>query len=280
MKTTGFSRKELLVAVAQWLAVPGDPDANLEAAIELIEQAGASGADIVVLPELWPCGYDIASLHEDVRAAAESLGGPRTNVLADLARRLHMWIFAGSVPELSGGQIYNTAVVFNRSGALVATHRKVHLYHPTGEHEIFAPGTELTSFVDDELGHVGVTVCFDGDFPETARALGERGADLIVQANAYEWEARSYWDLLYPAAALANAQWWVMANQCGTTSSGTCLGASMMISPAGEILAEARRAAPGENPEPELLLCLLSESTQIEEARVFAQLLREGVGPA
>jgi predicted amidohydrolase len=275
MSTIERPRENLVVAAAQWMAVPGDADANLTSALEMIERAAAGGADLVLLPELWISGYDTASLASDVKAAAEPLLSPRTSQLADAARRLGIWLFAGSVPELSEGLIYNTAPVFNRSGALVARHRKVHLYRPTGEDKIFAAGTELTSFVDDELGHIGVTLCFDGDFPETARALGQRGVDLIIQANAYEWEARSYWDLLYPAAALANAQWWVMANQCGTTPSGTCLGGSRVIAPTGDVLAEASRAIPGENPEPELLLYELKEPPETAGAREFAQLLRE-----
>ena len=300
MSTIERPRENLVVAAAQWMAVPGDADANLTSALEMIERAAAGGADLVLLPELWISGYDTASLASDVKAAAEPLLSPRTSQLADAARRLGIWLFAGSVPELSEGLIYNTAPVFNRSGALVARHRKVHLYRPTGEDKIFAAGTELTSFVDDELGHIGVTLCFDGDFPETARALGQRGGaaatpatpavptvlppriipnpldnKLIIQANAYEWEARSYWDLLYPAAALANAQWWVMANQCGTTPSGTCLGGSRVIAPTGDVLAEASRAIPGENPEPELLLYELKEPPETAGAREFAQLLRE-----
>jgi predicted amidohydrolase len=267
----------LLVAAAQWLATPGDPAGNLDAARHWVGQAAAAGADIVVLPELWPCGYDVAwrAGGRAAAAAAEPVPGRRTEVLGAVARRYGIWVFAGSVPERDGDLICNTALVFNRDGALAARHRKAHLYVPTGEDALFAPGGRLTSFTDPELGHVAVTVCFDGDFPEVGQALAARGADLVIQPSAYEWEARAYWDRYYPAAALANGQWWVLVNQCGTTSSGTLLGASKIISPAGQVLAEARRAAPPDRPEPELLLCRLQESEETREARVFAQLMRE-----
>ena len=274
-----LQRKDLLVAVAQWLALPGRPDTNLEAAIAWIERAGAAGADLVVLPELWLCGYDMASLRADVQASAEPVPGPRTRTLAAVARRLRMWVFAGSLPERHGDEMYNTAVVFNREGTIVAQHRKVHLYRPTREDAIFKAGSALTSFADAELGNVGVTLCFDGDFPEVARVLGERGVDLVVQSNAYEWEARSYWDLFYPATALTNGQWWILANQCGTTSAGTLLGASRVISPAGTVVSEARRTQLGQTPEPELLLCRLSESAETAQARTFARVLREERSP-
>ncbi len=278
----------LVVAAAQWLATPGDPEANLAAARHWIGQAAAAGADLVVLPELWPCGYDMGSLARDAAAAAEPVPGPRTEVLGALARQHGIWVFAGSVPERDGDLICNTALVFNRDGVLVARHRKAHLYRPTGEHALFAPGRRLTSFSDPELGHVAVTVCYDGDFPEVGRALAARGADLVIQPSAYEWEAHAYWDRYYPGAALANGQWWVLVNQCGTTASGTLLGASKIISPAGEVLAEARRAAPPAapedpaqpsaaptDPEPELLLCRLQETRETREARLFAELLRQ-----
>jgi predicted amidohydrolase len=275
MSGTNERAAGLLVAAAQWLATPGDPEGNLEAARHWIGEAAAAGADLVVLPELWPCGYDVASLASDAAAAAEPVPGGRTEALGALAQRHGIWVFGGSVPERDGDAICNTAVVFNRDGTLVARHRKAHLYCPTGEDAVFAPGGRLTSFTDPELGHVAVTVCFDGDFPEVAGALAARGADLVIQPAAYEWEARSYWDRYYPGAALANGQWWVLVNQCGTTASGTLLGASKIISPAGVVLAEARRAVPPATPEPELLLCRLEESDDIKEARAFAQLMRE-----
>jgi predicted amidohydrolase len=275
MSGTNARAAGLLVAAAQWLATPGDPEGNLDEAQHWIGEAAAAGADLVVLPELWPCGYDVASLASDAAAAAEPVPGSRTEALGALAQRYGIWVFGGSVPERDGDAICNTAVVFNRDGALVARHRKAHLYCPTGENSVFAPGGRLTSFTDPELGHVAVTVCFDGDFPEVAGALAARGADLVIQPSAYEWEAHAYWDRYYPGAALANGQWWVLVNQCGTTASGTLLGASKIISPAGEVVAEARRAAPPTTPEPELLLCRLEESDEIKEAVAFAQLMRE-----
>ena len=89
---------------------------------------------------------------------------------------------------------------------------------------------------------VGLPVCFDGDFPETARALRLAGARVVVQASAYELEAESWWDGLYPARALENGQWWVMSNQCGRTPSGTLLGGSQIISPLGRVVSRAAKA--------------------------------------
>src|ERR1035437_10263398 len=141
----------------------------------------AGAARAAVLPELWPCGYDTASLREDVAASAEPVPGPRTRALGALAHDLRMWVFAGSLPERHEDQIYSTAVVVDRQGVLIARHRKVRLYPLTGEDTIFTAGDTLTSFTDAELGNVGVAGCFDGDFPEGARALGRRGGGLGVR---------------------------------------------------------------------------------------------------
>jgi predicted amidohydrolase len=267
------SRGSLLAACAQWLATPGDLARNLATATRLIGDASLAGADLVVLPELWVCGYDAGTLARDVAAAAEPVPGRRTVALGELARQAGLWLFAGTVPERAAGKIYNTALVFNREGALVARHRKAHLYRST-EHSVFTAGDSLTSFTDSELGHVGVLVCFDGDFPQSAQALAARGADLVILPAAYEWEARAYWDLFYPATALANGQWWVMVNQCGSTPSGTLLGDSKVISPAGQVVGRARRAEPGVTPEPELLLCRLENSGPDADALAFAAELR------
>ena len=166
-----------------------------------------------------------------------------------------MWLVAGSVPELDDeGSLYNTALVFNPHGELAAFHRKAHLYPPTSEPFIFRPGDRLTTFTDPTLGVVGVAICFDGDFPEVARTLALRGARLVVAPAAYEVEGATAWDVLYPALALANSQWWVQANQCGAHATTTLLGASRIVAPTGTVVAEATRAVPGSTHPPELLV--------------------------
>jgi predicted amidohydrolase len=73
---------------------------------------------------------------------------------------------------------------------------------------------------------------------------------VVLHPAAYEVAAEMWWDTLYPAHALANGQWWISVNQCGTTPSGTLLGASRVIAPLGAVVAEAPRAAEGETPPP------------------------------
>ncbi|MST31645.1 hypothetical protein GHK86_02735 [Acidimicrobiaceae bacterium USS-CC1] len=247
-------RPEVTVGLCQWLASPGRPEVNLAAAAELVAAAAGRGAEVVVLPELWASGYDAGTLAADAARAAEPLGGPRTQILGELARQHHVHLFAGTVPEAADRALYNTALLFDPQGELIAAHRKAHLYPFTGEDAIFGAGDRLTVVDTDVLGRVGLTVCFDGDFPEVPVALNRRGAGTVVQPCAYEAEASDWWDRLYPAAAVANGQWWILANQCGTTATGTLLGASRVIDPAGRVVAEARRVGPGGQADPEVLL--------------------------
>jgi predicted amidohydrolase len=272
-------KRDLQVGIAQWLAVPGEPKRNLQVALDMIDLAAARGVELLVLPELWPCGYDPATLPHDARAAAEPLDGPRRARLAEAAVAAGMWLVAGSVPELGeDGALYNTALVFNPEGDLVAWHRKAHLYPLTGEPSIFRPGDRLTSFHDPRLGVVGVVICFDGDFPEVARALARRGARLMVAPSAYEVEGATTWDVLYPALALANSQWWVQSNQCGAHGTTTLLGASRIVAPTGTIVAEATRTVPGCMHPPELLVQRIDLQLAYQKDGI-ATLLDEGRRP-
>lgn len=227
------------IGIAQWHAEVDRPERNLEVAIRAIGELGDRGSDLIVLPELWASGYDADRLAASVRAAAEPIGGPRGVALADAARRAGAWLVAGSVPELAGDRLYNTTVVYGPDGTIRGTHRKAHLYRPTGEHEVFAAGARVTVVSSERFGPLGVAICFDGDHPGYARALRDRGARVVVMVAAYESGAERWWDLLYPAHALTNGQWWVTVNQCGGTGSGAMFGRSRVIAPDGRVLAEA-----------------------------------------
>lgn len=259
-------REELVIGIAQWLPLTGRPAENLEAALSFVDELGRAGCDLVVLPELWPSGFDWGSLAEDVRAVAEPLDGPRALALADAARSAGAWLCAGTVPERAGGAIYNTLLLFDRSGELRGAHRKAHLYEPLGEPSAVVAGDRLTTCSTDELGEVGLSICFDGDFPEVARAMALRGAHVVLHPSAYELGARRWWDTLYPAHALSNGQWWIMANQCGTNRSGTLFGGSQIVSPFGSVVARAGTASAGDSPAPEMLVATVDLRREIERA--------------
>ena len=256
-----------VIGVAQWLPRPGDPAGNLATALALVAQLGQRRCDLILLPELWPSGYSPKTLATDVAASAEPVDGPRTAALAAAAADAGAWLAAGSMPERDGADVYNTALLFARDGELRAVHRKAHLYAPLGEDLVFTAGQRLTACPTGDFGVVGLPVCFDGDFPETARALRLAGARVVVQASAYEVEAETWWDGLYPARALENGQWWVMSNQCGRTPSGLLLGGSQIISPLGGIVGRAAKVHElTSRAGPELLVAEIALAEELAEA--------------
>jgi predicted amidohydrolase len=268
----------ITIGMAQWHAECNAPERNLHDALDVVASLAGSGCELIVLPELWPCGYDPITLDRDARAAAEPLDGPRGHALAEAAGRHRVWLFAGTVPELVGDALYNTAVVYGPDGTLRATHRKVHLYTPLGEDAVFATGEQATVVDAAGIGTVGLSICFDGDHPSYARRLHELGARIVVSPCAYETAAESWWNTLYPANALANGQWWLMANQIG----GGLLGGSRVIAPDGTVRAEARRVGNGDRPEtpwagdaerPEVVVARLDLAAEIEEAERSASAL-------
>src|SRR4051794_23340553 len=271
-------RDELTIGLAQWLSEPGAAEANLAQAIGFVEQLAGAGCDLIALPELWPCGYDPRTLPADAADAAEPLDGPRVKLLSESARELGVWLAAGSVPELDGDRVFNTSLLFSREGDLVATHRKVHLYGDAERHG-FVSGDRLTTVETEELGTVGLCVCFDGDYPEVARSMAERGARLVISPAAYPATDASWWDRLYPATALLNGQWWVLTNQAGTHGEFTLLGASKVTSPLGETCAEAPRASAGQTPDTATVLARIRPSEGVERANGELQEFRNARRP-
>ena len=194
-------KRDLLVGVAQWLATPGEPRQNMSVALGMMDDAASRGV------ELLRAARALVVRLRPRDAGPRRPGGRRTPRRAALgapgrggAHAARCGWPPGSVPELGeDGLVYDTALVFNPRGELVAWHRKAHLYPPTLEPTVFTPGDRLTTFDDPALGRVGLVVCFDGDFPEVARTLALRGARLVLAPSAYEVEGANAWDLLYPA---------------------------------------------------------------------------------
>ena len=251
------------VGIAQWAPRPGESAHNEAVAARAVGELAARGCTAVVLPELWICGYRPATLARDAAAAAQPVGGPLTGRLSQLAARHRVLLCAGTVVESDprdAGRLYNTALVFGADGALLLAQRKTHLYPPGGEHLVFTAGDRFATAETAQLGRVACAICYDGDFPETARTLAAAGAGVVLAPAAYEAAAESWWDTLYPAHALTGGQWWISANQSGAGGSGM-LGGSRIIAPDGRTVAAASRhgAAPSGNraddaAEPELLV--------------------------
>jgi len=166
------------------------PEESRERFVPLVEEAAAKGADIVCLPE----GLTVVGNGLKYAQAAEPVPGPSTEFLGALARRLKVWIVAG-IYERSGSRLYNTAVLIARDGSLAGRYRKMSLPDEEIEGGI-TPGSDTPVF-DTDFGRVGLMICWDSSYPEVARGLAARGAEVLflpiwggveqlVQARAIE----------------------------------------------------------------------------------------------
>ncbi len=166
-------RRARLAAVNHRPQGTKSPEENREVFGRLVEQAAAREADIVVLPE----GITIVGNGLTYALAAETVPGPTTGFLGALAKRLRVWIAAG-LYEREGARIYNTAVLIGRDGTLAGRYRKMSLPDEEIEGGI-TPGSDTPVFETD-FGRVGLMICWDSSYPEVARALAARGAEIIL----------------------------------------------------------------------------------------------------
>jgi predicted amidohydrolase len=210
---------------------------NLEAGLAL---AAGVDADLVVLPELWSSGYVFSSRAEVDALAEDPRRGPTARALGAAARREHRHYIAG-FPERAAGRAYNSAMLVG-PGGVRALYRKLHLFER--EADWFEPGDLPLAVHRVGPARVGMMICFDWRFPETARVLALQGADVVAHPS----------NLVMPHApaamitrALENRVAFVTANRTGRESrpGGTVefTGRSQIVDPRGEVLARAGRAA-------------------------------------
>lgn len=189
------------------MTVTANKQENLRHARELLLELRGEKIDMAVLPEMFCCPYS----NDCFRAYGESVGGEAWQMLSDTARELGIWLVGGSMPELENDRVYNTSFVFDRSGRQVARHRKAHLFdinveggQSFQESETLTAGNEITVF-DTEFGTVGLCICFDFRFQELAKAMGDRGAKLIVVPAAFNMTTGpAHWELMFRQRAVDN----------------------------------------------------------------------------
>lgn len=234
----------LRVAVVQPRRVDGDPDARrAEYASHLGEAAGA-GADLVVLPE------DLLGALTDTGldpSAAESIPGPFTRWLSEVARAHGLWISACQY-ERDGADLWNTAYLIDRSGELAGRYRKVHEAELYRREFGVRTGDEFPVFTT-ELGRLGMMICFDNVFPETSRILALGGAELICFPDANFHPSEHDVLTLVRARAIDNAVFVARSSYAvDVYQPGQWVGRSCVVGPDGLTRADAGR-------EPGIAVC-------------------------
>ena len=218
---------------------------NLSRAAAMAAEA-AVDADLVILPEYVQFRGDAAGF----RASAAPVPGPTTDPFAEVAREHGCWVLAGSHAETSGdpARPWNTAVLFDRAGRLVATYRKLHLFDvsvddgPSDQESArVTPGDHAVVASVDGVG-LGLSICYDLRFPELYRALSVAGASLLaVPAVFTERTGRDHWEVLLRARAIENGAYVLAAGGSGPGGRGAIAawGHSMIVDPWGHVIASA-----------------------------------------
>ena len=225
--------------------------AEKEKNIRQLEDILASGktedADLVTLPEMFACPYETGNFP----LYAEPEGGPSWQCLSALAKKYGVYLSAGSMPESESGdlsqlRVYNTAYVFDREGRQIGKHRKAHLFdiNVSGgqcfkESDTLSPGNKIGCF-ETEFGKIGLCVCYDFRFPETARLMAQDGAKVILVPAAFNMTTGpAHWELMFRQRAV-ESQCFVIgtAPARDTGSSYVSWGHSIAVDPWGTILAQ------------------------------------------
>ncbi len=216
---------------------------NIAHAWALTEQAAKNGADIVVLPEMFPCFYENAAFLEN----AEEAGGMIWQALSDMARDNGVYLIGGTFPEREGDRLYNTCFVFDREGRQIARHRKTHLFDVDvqgGQHfkesDTFTPGKDITVF-DTEFGRLGLCVCFDMRFPELARIMALEGAKAVFVPAAFNMTTGPlHWEVMFRSRAVDNQLFTVgCAPARDENGPYVSYGNSLAVDPWGKVLCRA-----------------------------------------
>lgn len=218
-------QKNKIGVAAIQLEIVEEKDAQRLARVKrLLEAVGK--ADLVLLPELWRVGYfDFAAYSKK----AETLDEDTVSFLRLAAKKLAAYLLGGSIVERCGGRLYNTAVLFDPEGKLIATYRKSHLLgYRSQERDLLTPGETIT-VIRTKMGNLGIAICYDLRFPELFRAMSKEEAEIFLVPACWPAARLEAWESLCRARAAEN-QAAVVA--CNATGKGI-LGRSMVVDPWG-----------------------------------------------
>lgn len=219
-----------LLAVAQLKPARLDKAANLGRIESAMQVAAGAGCQAILFPELFLTGY---FLTEQLASLAEPHDGPSLRHLSGLARRHGLLTICGW-PEATGGpRLYNSAIIIERDGTILGRYRKTHLFGR--EPDYFASGDRLQAF-DTSVGRVGVLICYDMEFPETARVLALDGAAILLTPTANMDPYAAYQAVYTRARAMENGIYVATANTVGDLGPFHFFGESSVVSPEGDVI--------------------------------------------
>jgi beta-ureidopropionase len=224
-------------------------EANLAKHVELLDEAGRQGVQIICMQEIFTGPYFCAEQSPKWYDATERIpDGPTVKLMQEIAAKHSMVIVVPIYEEESTGVYYNTAAVIDADGTYLGKYRKNHIPQVAPgfwEKYYFKPGNLGYPVFKTAYADIGVYICYDRHFPEGARALGLNGAEIVFNPSATVAGLSEYlWKLEQPAHAVANAYFVGAINRVGTEAPwniGEFYGQSYFCSPRGQMLAVGSR---------------------------------------
>lgn len=230
-------KQKVRISCVQICSITGEKEKNTEKMKSMIDLTIEKypTTDLILFPELALNGNEYTL--EEAEDMAESLEGPSINELREYARLKNVFLMFGFIErDVKGGKKYNTVILIDRHGEIVGSYRKMHLVNT--EHGRVDPGDSGYPVFDTELGKIGVMICWDSAFPETARILALKGADYILVPAAWEYPMQRHWDLVTQARALDNIIYIAYCNRVGKARNLSFFGRSKIIDPLGYVKTE------------------------------------------
>ena len=234
----------LRIALAQHRATPDVAD-NLRRLLQTMEEARRRGAELICVPELalLPFFPQHAGLDHAV-GYAEPIPGPTSDRIAAKARELGL-VTVFNMYETADGRCFDSSPVYDADGSLCGVTRMVHItdYACFHERAYYAEGDRGAPVYDTAVGRIGVAICYDRHYPEYMRALGVRGAQVVVipQAGALDEWPEGMYEAEIRTAAFQNGYFTALCNRVGEEDCLTFAGESFVATPTGEVLARGKR---------------------------------------
>ncbi|MEA2454826.1 MAG: hypothetical protein QOI45_1088 [Thermoleophilaceae bacterium] len=268
--------RTLSIVALQTAPVFGDPEATLERLADRAPRIRdlVPHAQLLMLPELHLSAAPAPLEDRDdgyAERVAVEVPGPLTERLGEIARGSGLWLVAGTVFERGEAGIHNTCIALSPQGELVGRYRKVFPWQP---HESCVRGDEFVTFDIPEVGRIGLSICYDGSFPETSRQLAWMGAEVILQPSLTTTSDRDHELVMARANAIFNQLYLVSLNAAAPAG----LGRSVVVDPEGLVRVQA-----GEGEEMLTDVLDLDAVTRVRRfgtagvSRMWDQLEREGV---
>lgn len=229
--------RNVKIGLVQFESILLDTEANANKAVELANQAADEGANIICFPEMFTTGYNLDIIKENLFNLAENLEGNTVSKLCKVAKERGVYIIASLALESDlKGVLLNSSVLINEQGEIDGVYSKNHLW--ALERFYFKNGNEIPVF-ETKYGKIGIMICYDAGFPETARILALKGAEIIFMPSAWRIQDKDMWDINISARSLENTVFVAAVNRFGREGDLYLFGNSKVANTRGKIIAES-----------------------------------------